>query len=53
MIAPRNRRPGRGPWADRESAPRVMHWLENEGIIAIGRGKTLVRDAVALTQQLR
>ena len=31
--------------AGRESATRVMHWLENEGIIAIKRGKTLVRDA--------
>jgi CRP-like cAMP-binding protein len=39
--------------ADRESATRVMHWLENEGIIAIKRGKTLVRDVAALTKQLR
>lgn len=39
--------------ADRESATRVMHWLENEGIIAIKRGKTLVRDVVALSKQLR
>jgi CRP-like cAMP-binding protein len=39
--------------ADRESATRVMLWLENEGIIAIKRGKTLVRDVVALTKQLR
>lgn len=39
--------------ADRESATRVMHWLENEGIIAIKRGRTLVRDVIALTKQLR
>jgi CRP/FNR family transcriptional regulator, cyclic AMP receptor protein len=39
--------------ADRESATRVMLWLENEGIIQIKRGKILVRDVVALTQQLR
>jgi CRP/FNR family cyclic AMP-dependent transcriptional regulator len=39
--------------ADRESATRVMHWLENEGIIAIKRGRTLVRDVAALTKQLR
>ncbi len=39
--------------ADRESTTRVMHWLENEGIIQIKRGKTLVRDVDALTKQLR
>lgn len=39
--------------ADRESATRVLHWLENEGIIALKRGKTLVRDVVALSKQLR
>jgi CRP-like cAMP-binding protein len=39
--------------ADRESATRVMHWLENEGIITIKRGKTVVRDVPALSKQLR
>jgi CRP/FNR family cyclic AMP-dependent transcriptional regulator len=38
---------------DREGATRVMLWLENEGIIGIRRGKTLVRDVLALTKQLR
>jgi CRP/FNR family transcriptional regulator, cyclic AMP receptor protein len=39
--------------ADRESATRVLLWLENEGIIALKRGKVLVRDVVALSKQLR
>ncbi len=39
--------------AGRESATRVMHWLENEGIISIKRGKTVVHDVVALSKQLR
>jgi CRP/FNR family transcriptional regulator len=39
--------------AGRESAARVMHWLENEGIITIKRGRTVVHDVVALSKQLR
>jgi CRP/FNR family transcriptional regulator len=39
--------------ADRESATRVLHWLENEGIITIKRGKIVVHDVVALSKQLR
>jgi CRP/FNR family transcriptional regulator len=39
--------------ADRESATRVLHWLENEGIITLKRGKTVVNDVVALSKQLR
>jgi CRP-like cAMP-binding protein len=39
--------------ADRESATRVLHWLENEGIITLKRGKVLIRDVVALSKQLR
>jgi CRP/FNR family transcriptional regulator len=39
--------------ASRESATRVLHWLENEGIIQLKRGKVLVRDVIALSNQLR
>ena len=39
--------------AGRESATRVMHWLENEGIITMKRGKTIVHDVIALSKQLR
>jgi CRP/FNR family transcriptional regulator, cyclic AMP receptor protein len=39
--------------ADRESATRVLYWLENEGILALKRGKVLVRDVIALSKQLR
>jgi len=39
--------------ADRESATRVLHWLENEGIVTIKRGKLIVRDVIALSKQLR
>lgn len=39
--------------ANRESAARVLHWLENEGIIRLKRGRTLVHDVVALSKQLR
>lgn len=39
--------------ADRESATRVLHWLENEGILQLKRGKVLIRDVLALTKQLR
>jgi CRP/FNR family transcriptional regulator len=39
--------------AGRESATRVMHWLENEGIITMKRGRTIVHDVIALSKQLR
>jgi CRP/FNR family transcriptional regulator len=39
--------------AGRESAQRVLTWLENEGIITMKRGKVLVHDVVALSKQLR
>jgi CRP/FNR family transcriptional regulator len=39
--------------ADRESATRVLHWLENEGIIQLKRARVLVRDVLALSKQLR
>lgn len=38
--------------APRESATRVLHWLENEGILSLGRGKTVVHDPAALTRYL-
>jgi CRP-like cAMP-binding protein len=38
--------------APRESALRVMHWLENEGVISMGRGKTVVHDPSALREYL-
>jgi CRP/FNR family transcriptional regulator len=38
--------------AQRESASRVMYWLENEGLITIKRGKVVVHDVPALTAQL-
>ena len=34
--------------APRESATRVLHWLENEGVISLRRGKTIVHDPGAL-----
>jgi CRP/FNR family transcriptional regulator len=37
----------------RENVVRVMHWLENEGIISMKRGKTIVHDPAALTENLR
>jgi CRP/FNR family cyclic AMP-dependent transcriptional regulator len=36
----------------RESATRFMHWLENEGIISLKRGKTVVHDPDALSKHL-
>ena len=36
----------------RESATRVMHWLENEGVISMKRGKTIVHDPAALSRYL-
>ncbi len=38
--------------AQRESAARVMYWLENEGLITIKRGRVIVHDVPALTAQL-
>lgn len=38
--------------APRESATRVLHWLENEGIISLKRGKTIVHDPSALSRYL-
>jgi CRP-like cAMP-binding protein len=38
--------------APRESATRVMHWLENEGVITLKRGKTVVHDPAALSRYL-
>jgi CRP-like cAMP-binding protein len=38
--------------APRESALRVMHWLENEGVISMGRGKTVVHEPSALREYL-
>jgi CRP/FNR family cyclic AMP-dependent transcriptional regulator len=39
--------------ASRDAAQRVLHWLENEGVISLKRGKTIVRDPSALTRFLR
>jgi CRP/FNR family transcriptional regulator len=39
--------------ASRESTMRVMHFLENEGVITMKRGKTIVHDPAALSKQLR
>jgi CRP/FNR family transcriptional regulator len=38
--------------ASREAATRVMHWLENEGVISLKRGKTIVHDPSALSKHL-
>jgi CRP-like cAMP-binding protein len=38
--------------APREQATRVMHWLENEGVISMKRGKTIVHDPAALSRYL-
>jgi CRP/FNR family transcriptional regulator len=39
--------------AARESVERVMHWLENEGVISLKRGKTIIHDPAALQKLLR
>ncbi len=36
----------------RESASRVLHWLENEGIVTLKRGRTVVHDPDALSRYL-
>jgi CRP-like cAMP-binding protein len=38
--------------APRESATRTLHWLENEGVITLKRGKTVVHDPAALGRYL-
>jgi CRP/FNR family transcriptional regulator len=38
--------------APREQATRVMHWLENEGVISMKRGRTVVHDPAALSRYL-
>jgi CRP/FNR family transcriptional regulator, cyclic AMP receptor protein len=38
--------------AARDSATRVLHWLENEGVITLKRGKTIVHDPAALSKYL-
>jgi CRP/FNR family transcriptional regulator, cyclic AMP receptor protein len=37
----------------RESVVRVMHRLENEGVISMKRGKTIVHNPSALSENLR
>ena len=39
--------------APRESVVRVLHRLENEGVISMRRGKTIVHDPTALGENLR
>lgn len=39
--------------AARESVERVMHWLENEGVVSLKRGKTVIHDVEALQKLLR
>jgi CRP/FNR family cyclic AMP-dependent transcriptional regulator len=38
--------------SSRESVARMMHWLENEGVISMKRGKTIVHDPSALSEHL-
>jgi CRP/FNR family transcriptional regulator len=38
--------------ADRDSAARVLYWLENEGVISLKRGRTVVHDPTALGRYL-
>lgn len=38
--------------APRESATRTLHWLENEGVITLKRGKTVVHDPATLGRYL-
>lgn len=38
--------------APRDSVSRVLHWLENEGVISLKRGRTLVHDPAALGRYL-
>jgi CRP/FNR family transcriptional regulator, cyclic AMP receptor protein len=36
----------------RDAATRLLHWLENEGIITLKRGRIIVRSPTALREQL-
>jgi len=36
----------------RDAATRLLHWLENEGIITLKRGRIIVRSPAALREQL-
>jgi CRP/FNR family transcriptional regulator, cyclic AMP receptor protein len=38
--------------APRDSANRVLHWLENEGVISMKRGRTIVHEPAALSRFL-
>jgi CRP/FNR family transcriptional regulator, cyclic AMP receptor protein len=38
--------------ASRDGALRVLHWLENEGVLSLKRGRTVVHDAAALSRYL-
>jgi CRP/FNR family transcriptional regulator, cyclic AMP receptor protein len=38
--------------APRDSANRVLHWLENEGVISMKRGRTIVHEPAALSRYL-
>jgi CRP-like cAMP-binding protein len=38
--------------APRDSANRVLHWLENEGVISLKRGRTIVHTPAALSRYL-
>jgi CRP/FNR family transcriptional regulator len=38
--------------ADRDEATRVLHWLENEGVLTLKRGKILVHDPTALARYI-
>jgi CRP/FNR family transcriptional regulator len=38
--------------APRNSVSRVLHWLENEGVISMKRGRTIVHDPAALGRYL-
>jgi len=36
----------------KDAATRLLHWLENEGIITLKRGRIIVRSPAALREQL-
>ena len=38
--------------APRDDAARVLHWLENEGVITVKRGRIVVHSPDALRGQL-
>jgi CRP-like cAMP-binding protein len=39
--------------SSKESVLRVLHWLENDGVISIKRGKMVIKDASTLAKYLR